>query len=548
MSGEPAQQHFSPAEVAALLASHQALEEQVTQLQHQLEWFKKQLFGPKSERRIIDPPPDQLSSGEGLEKPEASELAARQIKSHTRRRPGPSEEDTAAGGLRFDERVPVEVIELEDAATKAVPADELEVIGEKTTYRLAQRPGSYVVLKYVRKVVKRKDTETISAAPAPAGVLERSYADVSLLAGIIVDKFIYHLPPYRQHQRLAYAGITVSRGWLTQLIHRTASLLEPIYIAQLDSIRESAVVAMDETPIKAGRKSRGKMKTSYYWPLYGDRDEVAFPWFPTRGSPNVQALLGEYRGTLLSDGYAAYARYVAGADNVVHAQCWAHSRRHFIDAETAEPELSADALARIRSLYKEEEDLAEEELEGEQKLERRVERCKPIVEEFFGWCEEKLHDTSLLPTNPFTKALGYVLARRTELSVFLGDPNVPIDTNHLERALRPVPLGRKNWLFCWTEVGAKYVGVLQSLLVTCRLHQIHPYDYLVDVLQRIDTHPTPQAHALTPRLWKEHFAGNRLERPSTPSVNNAAQAPLTRGLPRREGHRIRGVFGRTRRQ
>lgn len=513
MSGEPSEQHFSPAEVAALLASHQALEEQVAQLKHQLEWFKKQLFGAKSERRIIEPSPNQLSLGEGLERPEACELADRPVKSHTRRRPQPSEDDAAAGGLRFDERVPVEVIELEDPATKGVPEDELEVIGEKTTYRLAQRPGSYVVLKYVRKVVKRKDTGIISSASAPAGVLERSYADVSFLAGIIVDKFIYHLPLYRQHQRLTDAGITVSRGWLTQLVHRTASLLEPIYAAQLDSIRESAVVAMDETPIKAGRKSRGKMKTSYYWPLYGDRDEVAFPWFATRGSPNVQALLGEYRGTLLSDGYAAYARYVAARDDVVHAQCWAHSRRHFINAETAEPQLSAEAIARIRALYKEEDDIAEEELDGEQKLERRVERCKPIVDEFFGWCKEKLHDVSLLPTNPFTKALGYVLERQTELSVFLGDPNVPIDTNHLERALRPVPMGRKNWLFCWTEVGAKYVGILQSLLVTCRLHQIHPYDYLVDMLQRIDTHPAAQVHMLTPRQWKEHFAGNRLRAP-----------------------------------
>lgn len=513
MSFEQPAQHLGPKEVAALLVSHQALEEQVAQLKHQLEWFKKQLFGAKSERRIIEPPPNQLSLGEGIVRPETSEPAEREVKSYTRRRPRPSKDDAASGGLRFDGRVPVEVIELEDPATKGVPAEELEVIGEKTTYRLAQRPGSYVVLKYVRKVLKRKETGTISSAPAPASVLERSYADVSFLAGIMVDKFVYHLPLYRQHQRLADAGITVSRGWLTQLVHRTASLLEPIYGAQLDSIRESAVVAMDETPIKAGRKSRGKMRTSFYWPLYGDRDEVAFPWFATRGSPNVPALLGEYRGTLLSDGYSAYARYVAASDDVVHAQCWAHSRRHFIDAETAEPELAAEALARIRALYKEEEDIAEARLEGENKLERRVERSKPIVEAFFGWCEEKLRDASLLPTNPFTKALGYVLERRTKLSVFLGDPAVPIDTNHLERALRPVPMGRRNWLFCWTEIGAKYVGILQSLLVTCRLHQIHPYDYLVDVLQRIDTHPASKANMLTPRLWKEHFAGNRLRAP-----------------------------------
>jgi transposase len=426
------------------------------------------------------------------------------------------------GGLRFDERVPVEVIELEDPATKAIPPDQLEVISEKVTYRLAQRPGDYVVLKYVRKVFKHKENGAISCAPAPAGVLERSHADVSFLARLVIDKFVYHLPLYRQHQRLDDAGIEVSRGWLTQLVHRTASLLEPIYTAQLASIREGSVIAMDETPVKAGRKSRGKMKTTYYWPLYGDRDEVVFPWFASRAGPNVPALLGDYTGTLLSDGYAAYASYVAQAGDVVHAQCWAHSRRGFVDAEDVEPVLVTEALARIRALYAEEEEIAADKLSGEAKLERRVERCKPIVEAFFAWCDERLQDQGLLPTNPFTKALNYALSRRAPLSVFLADPDVPIDTNHLERALRPVPLGRKNWLFCWTEVGAKYVGILQSLLVTCRLHRIHPYDYLVDVLQRIDRHPASQVHLLTPRLWKENFAAAPLQAPLDSRGNNAA--------------------------
>ena len=523
MSSDQRVQELTSADVAALIKSHEALEGQVEQLKHQLAWFKKQLFGRKSERRLIEPSPQQLSLGENLVVGEVSVVPAQQqVKSHTRRRRQPADSDEMTGGLRFDERVPVEVIELDDPATKDVRRDQLEVIGEKVTYRLAQRPGDYVVLKYVRKVFKNKESGTISSAPAPAGVLERSHADVSFLARLVIDKFVYHLPLYRQHQRLDDAGIEVSRGWLTQLVHRTASLLEPIYAAQLDSIREGSVIAMDETPIKAGRKSRGKMKTTYYWPLYGDRDEVAFPWFASRAGPNVPALLGDYAGTLLSDGYAAYASYVAQASDVVHAQCWAHSRRGFVEAEDVEPVLVTEALARIRRLYAEEEEIVKEKLSGDAKLQRRVERCKPVVEEFFAWCDEQLKDQGLLPTNPFTKALNYVLSRRAELSVFLGDPDVPIDTNHLERALRPVPLGRKNWLFCWTEVGAKYVGILQSLLVTCRLHRIHPYDYLVDVLQRIDRHPASQVHLLTPRLWKENFAADPLRAPLDSRGNNAA--------------------------
>ena len=117
---------------------------------------------------------------------------------------------------------------------------------------------------------------------------------------------------------------------------------------------------------------------------------------------------------------------------------------------------------------------------------------------------------STLPSNPLTGALNYALQRREGLQVYLADPDVPIDTNHLERALRPIPLGRKNWKFCWTEVGAEAVGILQSLLSTCTLHGVNAYDYLIDVLQRIDRHPASDVHQLTPRLWKQHFADSPL--------------------------------------
>jgi len=125
---------------------------------------------------------------------------------------------------------------------------------------------------------------------------------------------------------------------------------------------------------------------------------------------------------------------------------------------------------------------------------------------FFAWLKEELTLHALLPSNPFTKAAHYALERKAGLEVFLTDPDVPLDTNHLDRALRPIPMGRKNWLFCWTELGAERVGQIQSLISTCVLHGVDPYTYLVDVLQRIDTHPFAQVEQLTPRLWKPHFA------------------------------------------
>ncbi len=232
-----------------------------------------------------------------------------------------------------------------------------------------------MVLAYRRLVVKDKRNAQVKTPAAPANVLEGSFADVSFLAGMLVDQFCHHLPLYRQHQRLAMSGISVSRSTLTQLVQRACQLLEPIYEAQRRNLLRSKVLTIDETPSKTARAEPGKMNPSWFWPIYGQ---------------------------------------------------------------------------------------------------------------------------------------GYVSGREAALEVYLHNPDVAIDTNHLERALRPIPLGRKNWLFNWTELGAHHVAVVQSLLVTCRQHEINPYGYLVDVLQRVGQHPAKQVHELAPRLWKEKFVSNPL--------------------------------------
>jgi len=149
-------------------------------------------------------------------------------------------------------------------------------------------------------------------------------------------------------------------------------------------------------------------------------------------------------------------------------------------------------------------------LSGADKQLHRLTHSKPRVDVFFAWVDQQFTRHGLTPTHPFVKALGYVRERRVGLEVFLTDPDVPIDTNHLERALRVIPMGRRSWLFCSTELGAKHVGIIQSLIVTCRLHGIDPYTYLVDVLQRVAMHPAARVAELTPRLWKQHFADHPL--------------------------------------
>jgi hypothetical protein len=216
------------------------------------------------------------------------------------------------------------------------------------------------------------------------------------------------------------------------------------------------------------------MHTGYFWPIYGEHDEVCFPFHASRSADFVCQALSikpAVNAVLVTDGYAAYKHY-AEKTGIQHALCWSHARRTFFEALTAEPTGGAEALEQINYL--------------------------------------QLKRQGFTPSNPFIQALNYVRERRVGLEIFLTDPDVPIDTNHLERALRVVPIGRKNWNFCWTELGAKHVGIIQSLIVTCRLHGIDPYTYLVDVLQRVGVHPASKVAELTPRLWKLHFAANPL--------------------------------------
>jgi len=490
------------------------LQQQISALIHQLDWFKRQIFGSKSERFIaLDPQQMLLPAALPLPLPELAPPVPEQIiPAHQRKA---ARRDLAAEGEAlpfFDEsKVPVETIAVANPETAGLSEAQFEVIAEKITFRLAQRPGSYVVMKYVRPVIKRLDTQKISCPPAPQGVIEGSRADVSFCAGLLVDKFVYHQPLYRQHLRLGDCGIKVSRPWLTQIAQACIALLEPIYDSQFDSIRASRVIAMDETSIKAGRH-QGRMKSAYFWPVFGDQDEVCFPFFPTREHGNVLRALGApgiHGRVLLSDGYAAYAAY-AKKTGLTHAQCWAHARREFFDAKDQDPKGVSQALQQIGELYVTEEHIRDHKLVGESKRGYRLTHSKPVVAKFFDWIDQQFQRQGLLPSNPFTKALAYARERRACLEVFLTDAEVPIDTNHLERALRAIPMGRKNWMFCWTELGAKHVGIVQSLIVTCRLHGIDPYTYLVDVLQRVALHPAARVAELTPRLWKQHFAHNPL--------------------------------------
>lgn len=438
-----------------LETEHASLRETFAGIQQRLAWFEKQLFGQKSEKRALELGMQLSLLGDmvpALAQPEGETEYTTYTRRKGKQRPDDCVNDS---GLRFNDNVPVKVITLIPDELKGEDADQYEVIGVKGTFRLAQRPASFDVLRYDRQIVKHKDSDTILPSAAPFNVLDKSVADVSFL--------------------------------------------------------QSQVLAMDETPIKAGKAGPGKMKQSYFWPVYGDKDEIVFTFSTSRGRQHIEEILKHrFKGTLLSDGYSAYASYIKANEGLTHAQCWVHSRRQFIAAENSWPQPAKEAISLIAKLYEIEETIRNQKLTDDKKRQYRLAHSKPVVDRFFTWCDDTLHNLTLLPKDPLYKAIGYVQSKEMALRVFLEDPDVPLDTNHLERALRPIPMGRKNWLFCWTEIGAEHVGVIQSLIVTCRLHDINVNDYLTDVLLRISQHPASLVHELTPRYWKTQFADNPL--------------------------------------
>jgi len=511
---------------------------QLAELKQQNDWFKRQLFGEKSERLLKSEPlhEDQLHLGEQLNeessRPEAT--VGTVVSEHVRKKrkreelPGTPEDS----GLRFDESVvPVETINVPNPDIEGLSSEEYEIISERATYRLGQRQGPYVVLKYVQPVVKIKESGAVYSPEAPPAVFEGCLADVSFLVGLLVDKFVWHMPLYRQHQRLGAASIKLSRTTLTNYVHRCGELLVLIYEAHCRSVLKSKVLALDETPTKVGRKKPGKMNRGYFWPAYGDKDEVAFFFRENRSGRWLDELLGGFTGTLLTDGYCAYERYAKRHEEMTHAQCWSHARRAVEKAKNAEPALTEKVLLLFAKLWKIEEEIKEQELAGEAKKHYRKQHSAEVVADILTVFQFYQDRQVLLPTNPFSKGVNYLLKRKDALQVFLENPDVPLDTNHLERELKPIPMGRKAWLFCWTEVGAKYTAIFQSLLVTCKLQGIDPYTYLVDILQRIDSHPMSEIDKLIPRNWKTHFQENPIPEPLVQAQNNGGIQKFTISAP-----------------
>lgn len=497
-------------EVVVLEQTRAAQAERIAQLEARIQWLERQYFGAMSERRAVEAVNlgHQLWLGmELMPVPADPPPKGTTVKEHERRqRRKPTEVAEPGSQLRFGPNVPVQEIIIENPEAKDIPEEERELVGEDVVCRLGQR-SPYIVLRYIKRTYKRRDNGVWLKPPTPPSVIDGSSADVSFLAGLIVDKFHHHLPLYRQHQRLEQSDVYLSRGTLTRLVHRSFELLEPIYTSLVSSVLQSPILAVDESPTPAIRKKGtnkqpGQMKNGYFWAFYGSRDEVFFLYAPTRSQKVLDVTLEKYQGILLTDGYIVYESFALG-QGILHAQCWSHSRRNFIYAEKLAEKQCKEVLLIFQQLYGVER---KAELGSEELRELRDKKSRPIVEALFKYLERIIGESIFLPSNAFLKAVQYMLDRREALCVFLDDPRVPLDTNHVERTIRPTVVGRNNWLFNWTETGARYSAMAYSLIQSCVAANVNPTTYFTDVLQRIQTHLASETHLLTPRLWAQHFA------------------------------------------
>lgn len=484
----------------------------VAEKEDYIAWLLKALTGPTSERRSWASLEAELQlwlEGMALKLPENPPPPDETVKDDEKKR---RKKATAVGKnkARHGPRATVIDFTVPVPGAEGLPADQLELVESKVTEKLFRLDSPYCIVRVHQNVYRTKDClEELHPEPLRE-VVPDSIFDVSALVGMAVDKYHLHLPIYRQHQALKDADIHIDRGNMIRLLHRVGELLEPIYEALGSSVLTSSLLTADETPTPAGRK-KGKMGKGFFWVFYGDQQEVYFLFSPSRARTVLDDTLSAFKGTLLCDGYAAYESFVAATEGTTLSQCWSHTRREFLKAEKREPERVKWVLRQLKAMYK-----LDERTRGKPPDEIRAARqseMAALVDELFDFLKKTIAEETFVPSDPFLKAAGYAIHREKALRVFLSDPAVQMDTNHIERELRPQAVGRKNWMFHVTEEGARYAAIFYSLIRSCMLCDVNPRTYLVDVLQRIDTHPSSATEQLIPRLWKERFEKEPLRSP-----------------------------------
>jgi transposase len=354
-------------------------------------------------------------------------------------------------------------------------------------------------------------------APAPERLIKGGLPTEAMVAYVLVAKYAWHLPLYRQAQMLLAQGLDIKRAILAFWVGYAAAELQPLYLRLRELILTSGKIAVDETVAPVLDPGRGRTKKGFLWAIarddrpWGGTDPpaVAYTYAPGRGAVHGLKLLDNYRGVVQCDGYAAYKTIANAArdEAITLAFCWAHLRRRFFDIAQGGPApIASEALERIAALY-----AIEKTIRGRSAGERRAvrqEKSKPLVLALKAWLEQQLARVSAKAT--IAEDIRYALNHWDGLARFLDDGRIELDTNIVERSIRPLVLNRKNALFAGHDQGAENWACIASLIETCKLHGVDPQAYLTDVLTRlVNLWPASRLDELMPWAWAAERATSR---------------------------------------
>ena len=464
---------------------------QVSVLKYELAELKRMIFGVKSER-FIAPVPNQptlfeLPEAEVIEKPK-EEITYTRNKSKVKNHP-----------LRLElpahlprKREVIEPEELPEGAKK---------IGETITEVLEYTPSNIFVRQIIRPkyVVSQDDEKTqIVTAALPSLPIPKGNAGAGLLAHILISKFVDHLPFYRQAQIFKRQQLTISESTIGGWFNASCRLLEPLYETLKNKMLSTDYLMADETPIPVQTRDKpGATHKGYHWVYYDPGNKlVLFDYQKTRGREGPDELLKNFVGFLQTDAYTAYNN-LRNRANIIQMACMAHARRKFEHALNNDPALATEALLMFGKLYEIERDAREQNLSHDDIKALRQEKSLPVLLQMEAWLKEKMN--LVLPKSAIGQAIAYTLALWPRLTRYIEQGRFNIDNNLTENSIRPVALGRKNYMFAGSHAAAQHAAIVYSLLATCKINNVEPFEWLSKTLSQISDHPVNQLHKLLPR-------------------------------------------------
>ena len=468
----------------------QASEEKNKFLEFQLAQMRRMLFGAKRERFISNTTVDQLTLPFEVSETIPEQATKKEQVAYTRE----VKKSKHPGRLDFPAHIPVEEIIIEPEQN----TQGLVCIGQEVTKELDYVPAKLFARHFIRNKYALPSGEGIIIGKLPSRPIEKGIAGAGLLSNILVEKFVDHLPIYRQIERFKREDIKLPASTIDSWIAQTADLVTPLYDQLKKLVLGQGYLQVDETPIKVlDKDKKGKTHQGYHWvynaPL---QNAVFYDYRQGRGREGPAKLLENFKGYLQTDGYSVYD-WFAKQSGITHVGCMAHARRYFEKALDYDAEKAGQVLSKIQEVYAVERKARDENMTAAQRKELRLDQGLPLINELGKLIA--LFQKTAIPKSPMGIALEYTSKRWDILSNFMYDGSLEIDNNWVENAIRPNALGRKNYLFAGSHEGAKRAAMFYSFFGTCKKNNVNPYLWLKKVLQVIPDYPANKLTDLLPQ-------------------------------------------------